>query len=53
MVDYKLANVLLDPGDFAESAPGIFWHVIDGEAAYDAEAQALVASNGFVSLAYL
>lgn len=47
MVDYKLQNVLLDPGDFAESCPGLFWHVVEGTAAYDAEAGALRV-NGVV-----
>lgn len=47
MVDFKLENVLVDPGDFADTFPGLFWRVVEGEATYDQEARAL-RINGVV-----
>lgn len=41
MKDYRLANVILDPEDFTEDCPELFWRVVEGEARYDRERGAL------------
>ena len=41
MRDYKLANVLTKPDDFAKDYPGLYWHAEGGEARYDESAGAL------------
>lgn len=42
MRDYKLANIITKPDDFASDYPGLYWHAEGGEASYSEAAQALV-----------
>lgn len=45
MMDYKLANVLIQPDEFAQDYPGLYWHAEGGEASYQKDCDALAVSG--------